>query len=144
MAWFRNIKVGFKIFAVCGVFVFLMAGIAVQGFWSSRIANGSFDAFYSERYRPTRTLNRIMNNMLQTRINMLQQQYHAEKGAWEDVQKREKMTRDLIKENGQKRDEYLATRLSDEERALATEWGESMRAPERIMEKFVDSLNARD
>ncbi len=144
MSWFRNIKVGFKIFVVCGVFVFLMAGIAIQGFWSSRMANGSFDSFYSERYKPTRTLNRMMNNMLQMRVNMLQQQFMAEKGEWSENKKRDKWTRDLIKENNQKRDEYLAGRLSDEERSLASEWAESMKAPETVMEKFTDALDARN
>ena len=74
MKWFNNLRVGAKIVIMCAAFIVLMLVISTVGIRTINGAVSSLDSFYGDIYQPTRKLNRIMRDMLQVRVNMIQEQ----------------------------------------------------------------------
>jgi methyl-accepting chemotaxis protein len=144
MKWFNNLRVGAKIVIMCAAFIVLMLVISTVGIRTINGAVSSLDSFYGDIYQPTRKLNRIMRDMLQVRVNMIQEQLAAEQGNWAEVEKRKKSSNELAGNIKKNRDEYLSGRMSEEQKQLSAEWVESMKAPEEVQARFFESLMAKN
>jgi len=130
MKWFSNLKVAYKVLLSCLVFILLITAIAFQGITSMRTAAGAFDTFYKDRFIPVRQLNRIMRNLLQIRVNILQEFEAAKTGNWAEVEKRMKYSQELAEEYMKLWKDFESTDLTVEEKKMAEEWiklGEGLR-----------------
>ncbi|HON79729.1 MAG TPA: methyl-accepting chemotaxis protein [Spirochaetota bacterium] len=142
--WFNNLKVGVKITIMSFLFIFLMTIIAVQGMRSLNVSSDMFAEFYNDRYQPTRQLNRILRDLLQIRVNMVQEQLSAEHGDWAEVTSRAEMSKKLAEEYNAKKDEYMATQMTAEEKQLADAWIGTMKAPAATRKQFMEALQRRN
>lgn len=142
--WFNNLRVGVKITIMSVLFVLLMAIIAVQGMRSLNASSDMFAEFYNDRYQPTRQLNRILRDLLQIRVNMVQAQLSAEHGDWNEVEARAAQSVKLVESYTAKKDEFMAKQMTTEEKQLSDDWGKKMKAPAATRKQFMESLRGKN
>jgi methyl-accepting chemotaxis protein len=144
MKWFNNLKVGVKVFLSCMVFMVLIVSIASQSIITMRAANGSFEEFFNDRFLPVRQLNRIMRNLLQIRINILQEYEGAKTNNWAEVENRMADSKKLAGEYNELWAKFTATKMTVEEKKLSDEWTELAKRPAEIRAEFGRQLHAKN
>jgi len=144
MQWFNNLRVSLKVLLSCLVFLVIIAVISIQGISSIRSADREFEIFYKDRFIPVRQLNHIMRNLLQIRINMMQEQLHAEANKWNLVEERMENSKKLTEEYGDLWKKYYATYMTSEEKKLADEWVTLAEKPRTIRGEFRKAIEARN
>jgi methyl-accepting chemotaxis protein len=143
MKWFNNLKVRNKVMLASFMFVIMIAVIAAQGIRSMQHATENFNSLYNDRLIPIRQLNRMLLDLLQIRINMVQEQLAAENGNWEEVEKRKKYSDEITEHYKKEWETYKQTKLTEKEEQLVKEWEQLVQARE-IRIKFRDALEERD
>jgi methyl-accepting chemotaxis protein len=140
MKWFNNLKVSKKVMIASLVFVLLIIALSVQSVNFGTHSINGFNKFYDMEFMPVRYLNRIMRNLLQIRVNMLQQYLAARADDWKEVDRRQNDTRELAKDYMDQWEKYKATLFSDEGRTLAREWEALYVKPQEMRNNFVEAL----
>jgi methyl-accepting chemotaxis protein len=144
MKWFNNLKVGKKVFLASMVFVLIIIGISIQGITSMNGANKNFHTFYEDRFMPVRYLNRIMRNLLQIRVNMVQEVVAAEAGDYAEVEKRMKNSQELAAAYNEDWKTFSSTEMTAEEQKLADQFDGKARIPAELRAKFGESIKNKD
>jgi len=144
MKWFSNLKVSYKILLCCMVFLLIIAAISLQGVNREYSSREAFGTFYNDRFMPVRWLNRIMRNLLQIRVNMLQEMDSARKGDYREMEARFESSRKLAAEYLELWDKFTKTELNEQEKKLAAEWVEQGRVPREARAKFGTELKNRN
>ena len=144
MKWFNNLKVAKKVLLSCLVFILLIIAISVQGIVSSSDTSKAFHKFYEAEFTPIRELNRIMRNILQIRINMLQQYIHAQEKDYVEIQKRRTDSDNLRKKYMEDWESFKKTLFSAEGKKLASEWEELSKTPVEIRLKFDQAIDKKN
>lgn len=144
MKWFSNLKVAWKIMISCMMFIILIVLISGYSMVNTNTAANDFETFYVDRFMPTRYLNRIMRNLLQVRVNMLQEQIHAEEGDWKAVEERMKFTEELVAEYNKQWELYSSTKIEGEELKLKEEWERLAPIPAATRGEFRKALDAKE
>ncbi|HDP80399.1 MAG TPA: HAMP domain-containing protein, partial [Spirochaetes bacterium] len=85
-----------------------------------------------------------MRNLLQIRINMLQEYLALQDGNMAEVDKRLRDSEKLTDEYREDWKQYKATLFSEEGKQLAREWEELMKAPAEVRGKYREALLAKD
>lgn len=140
MKWFNNMKVSRKVLMSCLVFIVLILIISGQGMLSMNNSEKGFNTFYDDRFIPVRQLNRIMRNLLQIRINMLQEQLAGKKGDWQEVQKRIDASKELAVQYQDLWKKFSATHMEGDEQRLADLWVEKSKKPAAARADFAKYL----
>ncbi|TAL29789.1 MAG: HAMP domain-containing protein [Spirochaetes bacterium] len=122
MTWFNNLKVSYKVMLASGIFLLIIIGIALMGINEQAETAKRFDKFFTMEFEPIGHLNKIMNNILQIRVDMQMELAAAEKGNMAEVEKRIKSSQELTKEYADFWELYKQRLFSDEGRKLASEW----------------------
>ncbi|HSV97703.1 MAG TPA: methyl-accepting chemotaxis protein, partial [Spirochaetota bacterium] len=144
MKWFSNLKVAYKVLLSCLIFILLISFIAFQGIVSIRSAASGFQEFYTDRYIPTRQLNRILRDLLQIRVNMLQEFEAARVNDWKTVEERVKSTADLAQKYMEEWKAFSASKMTEEEKKMADEWVVLAEAPREARGKFRTTVESRN
>ncbi|GEM_PF-12028 len=144
MSWFNNLKVGRKVFLSCMIFILIIVGIAGEGFLSQQTASNDFHEFYKYRFVPVRQLNRIMRNLLQIRVNMVQELIAAEEGNIVEVEKRFESSMKLAEEYQKLWEQFTSSKLTPEEKKMADEWVTLGKEPREIRTKYGDAIKRKD
>ncbi len=144
MKWFNNLRVGLKVLLSCMVFMVMIVAIASQGMLSLNTASGNFDTFFADRFMSLSHLSGIMRNLLQIRVNMLQEFEGAKANNWGEVDKRMKDSKKLVEEYNVLWDKYAATKMTPEEKKLADEWLTLSKIPAGTRAEFARQLEARN
>ncbi|HSV97395.1 MAG TPA: methyl-accepting chemotaxis protein [Spirochaetota bacterium] len=144
MKWFNNLRVSLKVMLSCLVLILLMGVIALSGIISQRDASVRFERFYNKEFMPVRYMNRTVRNILQLRINMLQEYESARLGDWDEVKKRMENSKSLHAEYMDLFEKYKKTILSEEETKLVREWEQAEAAPQDIRVQFEKSIMEKD
>jgi len=144
MKWFSNLKVAYKVLLSCLVFILLIGTIAFLGINLGREAEQSFVRFYDAEFMPVRQLNRIMRNLLQIRVNMVQEYLALQEGNFAEIDKRIKDSGKLADEYQENWVKYKSTLFTDEGKKMAQEWEELAKKPAELRGKYRDALLAKD
>ncbi|MBP7736107.1 MAG: MCP four helix bundle domain-containing protein [Spirochaetes bacterium] len=144
MKWFNNLRVSLKVFLSCLVFLVIIAAISIQGIYAIRTADADFGIFYNDRFTPVRQLNHIMRNLLQIRVNMVQEMLSAENNDWGEVAKRKEDSKKLSGEYMELWKKFTSTAMTAEEKKLADEWEKLAEKPKAFRASFARALDARD
>jgi methyl-accepting chemotaxis protein len=140
MKWFNNLKVRNKVMLASLMFVIMIAVIAVQGIRNMQAAEKNFTSLYNDRLIPIRQLNRILLDLLQIRINMVQEQLAAENNDWTEVQERIDYSKELTASYKKEWSTYKQTKLTDKEAQLVKEWEELAADPRDVRSRFREVL----
>ncbi len=144
MKWFRNLKVIYKILLSCFMFIALIMGLVVLNYNTITSGDDAFKTFYNDRFVPVRQINTVMKNMLQMRINMLQEIIALEQGNMKEVRERLEYSKELAEDTQKNLDAYLQTYLTTEEKKLADKMVSEMEDTEKIRKQFRAALDAGD
>lgn len=142
MKWFNNLKVGVKVLLASLVFVLIIVFVSLMGLTNANSANKNFQSLYADRLIPIRQLNRILLDLMQIRINMLQGQIGAEEGDWDEVNTRFEYSKELTASYSKEWEAYKGTELNEKEVQLVKEWEELAAEPKEAREKFNAALKA--
>lgn len=143
MKWFKNIKIGGKIIIASLLFVVIIVVLSYQQYAANQTNNQRFNTFYADRFVPTRTLNILFKNLLQIRINMLQEKIHAERDEWKKFNERLEYSERLRKENKKIWDEYMQTKLTKKEAKLAETFISEYKQLQQYAGEYVKLLRAK-
>jgi methyl-accepting chemotaxis protein len=144
MKWFNNLKVGRKVLLSCVVFIIMIIVIAGQGIIGSTDSSKGFHKFYEAEFTPIRELNRIMRNLLQIRINMLQQFIAVQNNNTAEIVNRRKQSEELRTAYLKDWTSYKSTLFSEEGKKLAAEWDDLAKAPYELRMKFDEAIDKKD
>jgi methyl-accepting chemotaxis protein len=144
MNWFYNLKIRNKILLSNAVFIVMILVLAVQGFTSLQTAGKIFEDFYKHRFVPVRQLNRTMRNILQIRINQLQELRALEDERWDEVRDRIAQSNELKKANSELWKAYAAQIQDEEERKLAEEYHVLFEKNDEMNTRVRQAIEARD
>ncbi len=147
MKWFNNLKVAQKVLISCLVFIILIVAISGQGIIRANGDLERFQRFYEAEYMAIRQLNRIMRNILQIRVNMLQVYQAAEKGDDEIIIQRNADSDELSAAYMKEWEAYKSTLFSDEGKKLAEEWEVLLKEPandRRLFKEFIKNSNIEE
>ena len=144
MKWFSNLKIGKKVFIASMCFMLIIIGISFQSITSMNSANNQFKDFYEDRFMPVRYLNRILRNLLQIRINMVQQIVNAEVGNWAEVENRIRSSQELAAAYQEEWARFASTEMTETEQKLVDQFDEKARIPAEIRARFGQAINNRD
>lgn len=147
MRWFASLKIRTKILLSSLIFILLLVVMGIQGYISERSATGLFNDFYNDRFIPVRQLNRTMRNILQIRINMLQEIIAEERGDREEVERRIKYSKELKDKNNEIWEEYYNNIQTAEERTKADEYRNLFNINNDISNAFrkaIDDKNTKE
>ncbi len=103
-----------------------------------------FDEFFKDRFIPVRQLNRINANIMQIRINMLQEDRMAMDNDWKGVEERAKNSAEITEKYMKDWKEFTATKLTKEEEKLVKEWEVLVAIPRETRAKFAKELRAKN
>ncbi|HOO73238.1 MAG TPA: methyl-accepting chemotaxis protein [Spirochaetota bacterium] len=142
--WFNNLKVAKKVMLAATIFILIIIGISLQGLFTIKQMENNFESFYQEKFMAVRQLNRIMRNMLQTRVNMIQAYISAGKGEWAEVSKRLDDSKELEKVYIDRWGQFKAHEHSDEEIAIINKWETILEKQEKIEAEFEKTLTEHD
>src|SRR6056297_1789595 len=142
MKWFNNLKVAVKVAIGCGLFIVLIVVITLLSNYMLNVTEKNFNSFYADRFIPIKDLNQIQKNLLQMRINMLQEQLAAEHGDWKTVNERIDYSTRLGEEYNKLWDGFMATKLTDEEAKLASQFKENAAAAAAVRGRFAQAIKA--
>jgi len=140
----NNLKVAFKVFLFCLIFIVIIAYTSIKGISSLVSANEAFDSFHSNQFTSVKNLNRIAKNLLQIRINMLQELSAAERGDMAEVKKRREYSMKLAVEYNKIWNEFMAVNLTREGQELARVWKEKNKDPLLARERFHVAAQKRE
>lgn len=144
MKWFSNLRVSLKVMLSSFMLILLMAIIAVSGVISQREAATRFDRFYNDEFMPVRYMNRIVRNLLQIRIDMVQIYDAAAGGNWTEVNNRAKQSAELRDEYMDLFEKYKKTIFSEEEEKMVKEWERLNQPPAAIRDQYQKLIMAKD
>lgn len=144
MNWFFNLKIRSKILLSNAVFIVLILVLAVQGFTSLQTSGHMFDGFYQHRFVPVRQLNRTMRNILQIRINQLQELRAMEDGRWDEVRERIRQSGELRKANADLWTSYYSQIQGEDEKKLAEEYRVLFEKNDELSARLRRAIEARD
>lgn len=122
MKWFNNLKVAVKVFISCFMFIILIIILAVSGLNSITESDEAFNTFYEDRFVPVRELNKMFKNILQIRINMIQEELAFKEKRFDDMEKRFENSKKLSEQNNKIWEVYMNTKLTKEEAKLADDF----------------------
>jgi len=142
MKWFNNLRVAVKVAIGCGLFIVLIVVITILSNYMLNVTTKNFNSFYADRFIPLKDLNQIQKNLLQMRINMVQEQIAAEHGDWKTVNERIDFSKRLGEEYNKLWDGYMATKLTEEEAKLASQFKENAAAAAAVRGRFAEALKA--
>ena len=140
----NNLKVAFKVFSFCLVFIVIIAYTSIKGISSLVSANDAFDSFHVNQFTSVKNLNTIAKNLLQIRINMLQELSAAERGDMAEVKQRRDNSMKLAVEYNSIWNEFMEVNLTREGQELARVWKEKNRNPLLAREHFHEALQKRE
>lgn len=132
----NNLKIAFKVFSFCLIFIVIIAYTSIKGISSLVSANEAFDSFHANQFTSVKNLNRIGKNLLQIRINMLQELSAAERGDMHEVKRRRDYSMKLAAEYNRIWNEFMAVNLTREGQELARTWKEKNKSPLLARERF--------
>ena len=144
MKWFNNLKVSMKVFLSCLVLLIFLVIVGSNGYYSLNSSSEGFASFYKNRFIAVRQLNNIMRNLLQIRINMLQEQAAAESNNVSEVQSRKEYSMKLAKEYSKLWAEYYSSSMTAQEKRLADDWVEKAKVPAGVRKKYAEALERGD
>ncbi len=144
MKWFRNLKVIYKILLSCFMFIALVIGLVVVNYTTITKSDTAFETFYKDRFIPVRQINSIMKNMLQMRINMLQEIIALEQGNMKEVNERLSYSKELAEDTQKNLDSYLQTYLTSEEKRLSDKLISKIKDTEEIRKQFRSAIHSKD
>ena len=142
MTWFNNLKISLKIIVSCLLFMAIIVVLSYQQYTSLSRADQEFSTFYADRFVPVRELNKFYKNLLQIRINMLQEKIAAEFQEWDTFEARLKNSEELREKNEKIWEEYMSTYLTDKEKELADSFIKDYREMMATGKEFVTMLRA--
>lgn len=144
MKWFFDLRIRTKILLSNAVFITMIVVVALLGYTSVRSAANQYDDFYANRFMPVRQLNGTMRNILQIRINQLQELRSGKEGDWEEVRKRIQMSAELKEKNAELWKAYNSTEFTPEERKLADEYYALFQKQDEIGNRVREAIEAKD
>ncbi len=144
MKWFNNLKVVYKVLMSSTIMIALIMLIAFQGITAVRNDKVAFQGFYSEQFEPALYLDKIMRNLMQIRVNMLQEYLYANKQQWDIVKERRELSKQLAGDYNAQWQKFSAIRMSAEQKKIADRWVEESKAPAEKRRLFAASLDNRD
>ncbi len=139
-----SIKVAFNVFLICLVFIVIIVYTSFSGISSLMSANESFNSFYANQFLSVKNLNRIAKDLLQIRINMLQELSAARGGDLAGVRERQESSKRLFEDYNRAWDEFQAVNLTSDGKALAAEWLRKNKNPVLAREQFHRATLAGD
>ena len=142
MKWFNNLRVAVKVAIGCGLFIVLIVVITLMSYYMLNVTEKDFNGFYADRFIPVKDLNQIQKNLLQMRINMLQEQIAAEHGDWKTVNERIDYSKRLGEEYNKLWDGFMKTKLTVEEEKLANKFRDEASAAAAVRVRFADALQS--
>ena len=144
MKWFNNLKVAYKVLISSAIMIALILLIAFQGITAVRGDKKAFQGFYGNQFTPTLYLDKVIRNLLQIRVNMLQEYIYAGRQQWDTVKDRRDATGLLAKDYNAQWKKYYAGNMNADERRLADQWVTESREPAEKRRLFAAALDARD
>ena len=144
MNWFNNLRVAYKVLLSSMIFVAIIVSVSFQSFYNIAHLAESFHSFYQDYYMPTRWNNRIMRNILQIRINMLQIHDAALAGDTAEVNSRLADSAKLTEEYTELWNKYKLTEMTEAEKKLVGEWEVLAQQPREEREAFNKAIAAND
>ena len=142
MKWFNNLRVAVKVAIGCGLFVALIVVITMMSYYMLNVTEKDFNMFYADRFMPVKNLNQIQKNLLQMRINMLQEQIAAEHGDWNTVDERIDYSKRLGKEYQELWEWYMGTHHTEKEDKLAKQFHDNATSAAAVRGQFADALKS--
>ncbi len=143
MKWFKNMKIAGKIILSCLIFVVIIIVLSYQQYNSNQTNNARFETFYADRFVPVRELNILFKNILQVRINMLQEKVAAIDNNWTEFEKRIAFSKKLHEQNAKLWQRYMATTLTTREKQLADKFNSEYDILKKEAKEFVAALRAK-
>lgn len=119
MKWFRNLKIWKKILLSCFILILFTTVTSLVSIKLLTDSNNTFNAFYGHRFVPVRELNKMFKNILQMRINMMQEVVLFQEGDLAAMEERFDYSEKLAESNTQIWDEYAKSGLEGREKELA-------------------------
>lgn len=142
MRWFNNLRIRNKILVSSFSFIVIILVISIQGFFALTTANSNFDTFYKDRFLPVKDLSKMFENILQMRINMMQEVVHFNRGEIKEMNDRFDYSERLVEENDKLWKAYMATKLTEKEKILADKFYEYELANSENRKQFGKELKA--
>ena len=144
MKWFNNLKVAYKVLISSGIMIALILLIAFQGITAVRADKQAFQGFYGNQFTPTLYLDKVIRNLLQIRVNMLQEYIYAERQQWDTVKERRDASVALAQDYNAQWKKFYAGEMDAAERRLADQWVVQSKEPAEKRRNFAAALDARD
>ncbi len=144
MKWFNDLKVASKVFLCCLAFMILISVIAVQGIVAVRSSSNGFNDFFQNRFTPVRQLNRIMRNVLQIRINVLQEIESIKAMNYGEAKKRSDDTARLAEVYMDRWNEFKKLTHSEQEKKMIEEWDGYIASMQDARTRLSQFLQRRD
>lgn len=133
-----------KIFLLCLLFIVIIAYISIQGIASVTDAIDSFESFHANQHETIRNLDHISRNLLQIRINMLQEQEAGERGDMKEAAARRDYSQKLAAGYNTLWKKVKTALVLQGKKDLAAQWERLVKRPAEVRALFHRELLKRD
>ena len=144
MKWFNNLRIRYKVILCCILLIMLICSVSAISFRTGVETTKTFDKFYNQEFVPITSLDYIIQNMLQMRINMLVEERALENKNTNEISARMESSRKLAAENLEKWKDYKTRLFSEKGNKLAVEWEEMYLIAEKNRSDFGAALKRND
>jgi hypothetical protein len=139
----ETFQIIYKVFLICLIFIFIISFISILSIFYLNKASNSFESFYHYQFNSVKHLYRIVKDLLQIRVNMLQEKKAAERGDRNEILWRQTYSDNLHVEYRNLWLIFTDLNRTGEGQRLANRWLEKSEALEAIRNQFHDAINAR-
>ncbi|MBN2038562.1 MAG: Tar ligand binding domain-containing protein [Spirochaetes bacterium] len=144
MKWYNNLRISVKVFLACAFFVIVIIRISIQGITAINSAEKGFDSFFNEEFTSIKNLNNLFSNILQVRINMLQENLAILSDNMDEFNKRLNDSAERHKINAKVWKGYTDKNLTSEEKKLSDNFSSYYKEMENIEKQFTIALKKKD
>lgn len=144
MKWFNNLRIRYKVILCCILLIILICSVSAISFRTGVETTDTFDKFYNKEFIPITSLDTIVQNMLQMRINMLIEERSLETKNISEINSRMENSRKLAENNLERWKDYKSRLFSDYGKKIAAEWEEQYLITEKRRADFEAALKRND
>lgn len=144
MAWFKNQKVGIKIFISCMVFILLLILGSITAIAAIYNFEDEFDTFNDDRVGPIVQLNNIKDDMMQIRIDFDAILFALDENNTSEITERTVNANRLEDDYRNLFEDYIAGGLDGEEGQMADELGQYIQRVDHASDRFLRAAEALD
>lgn len=144
MKWFNNLRIRYKVILCCILLIILICSVSAISFRTGVETTKTFDKFYNMEFIPITSLDSIIQDMLQMRINMLIEERALETKNISEINSRMENSRKLAENNLERWKDYKSRLFSDYGKKIAAEWEEQYLITEKLRADFGAALRRND